>query len=111
MSGRTKLERILTSDTLSAVVKVVQWSNDDRDVRIYQVPRDSLNFLQRYLMGGTVSAEVRNDLAEALSNCPAWADRSLEDLDATQRQAIVGILVTATFQEIEVDCEVNLPAN
>lgn len=82
MLERTDFHKTL--DTVSALVKVVHWSNDDRDVRIYRVPRVTLNLLQRYLTGGTVPSELHNELAGALSSCPAWADRNPLDLDTTQ---------------------------
>ena len=111
MRGQHNFDKTPFSNRLGPLVKVVEWSNDDRNEKIYQVPRETLNFLKRYLKEGYVGEEVRDGLAKALLRCPLWAEIALVDLETTQRQAIVGILVTTTFEEIEVDCEVSVPTN
>lgn len=107
----SKFENAKSSNTQDAVVKVVEWSSDEKNTRIYRVRSEVLESLNLYLKNGTVTEEIRNDLNRALSSCPAWAEFSLSDLDITQRQAIVGIYIVQNCKEIEVACEVNIPLN
>lgn len=90
---------------------VVEWSNDENYIRIYRVRVETLKLLKLYLTNGTVTEELRDRLNRALSRCPVWADFGLNDLDVTQRQAIVGIFIVQNCEEMEVDCEVNIPLN
>jgi hypothetical protein len=94
-----------------ALVRITEWSGDEKDSRIFLVSVNTLGVLNRYLEDGVIAKEIRNDLAEALSRLPAWAAFSVDGLSAAQRQAVVGTYISANFAEIKVDCELNLSSN
>lgn len=94
-----------------ALVRVTEWSGDEKDSRIFLVSANTLGVLKRYVEDGGIEREVRNDLAKALSRLPALAPLSIDELNATQRQAVVGMYISANFAEIAVDCELNLSNN
>ena len=94
-----------------ALVRVTEWSGDEKDSRIFRVSANTLGVLNRYLENGGVAREIRNDLAEVLARLPAFAAFSIDGLSAAQRQAVVATYISANFAEIEVDCELILSSN
>jgi hypothetical protein len=93
------------------LVRVTEWSGDERDSRIFRVSANTIGVLNRYLEDGGVARERCNYLAEALSRLPALAALGIDGLSAAQMQAVMGAYISANFAEIEVDCELNLSSN
>jgi hypothetical protein len=107
----SKYENAKALSTQYAAVKVVEWSNDESNIRIYSVRLEILELLKLYLTNGVVTEELCDGLTQSLSSCPAWTDFGLSDLDVAQRQAIVGVFIVQNCKEIKADCEVNIPLN
>ena len=103
----------LVSAALSdfALIKVTEWSDDERDSRIYRISANMLNLLRRFLEEGYIARELRHELLQTLSSLPSWAALDLDSLNAAQRQAVVGAYISANFVELAVDCEVSLSSN